>query len=442
MASKNKRQQANMPRKNKQWNKRQQAKMPRAQLARVEWKIDQIDARTQYLSRVINNVQNASDAIWGNTRPMMPWYFALPVAALMTVTTLWPLREAGTAVSPAIDGAYTYTRYAGEAVGAWFASIQYAKPAMAFGQTLRGLTNEQTADLAEKLRQRENGGRYQGWNKYGYAGAYQAGASALAQTGFIHRDKLDAAEDCIKSGSCGAKHLAFLQNPDNWAYGYSFQQFMDSQSIQDKFFVQLANYNIDQGFRRGVLRADKPSRIAGFVAVAHLQGVGAAVDYYLHGIDTKKGGAYASEYAKIGESAAPDGQVMQVASQYLGLHEYQDTSAIRQLVGFDPRGKQNAWCAGFVNAVLERAGMRGTGKLNAKSFLTWGAQTSEPKQGDIVVLWRGSRDAATGHVGFFSGFDAAGNVLILGGNQDNKVSVEAFERNRVLSFRRATTNTI
>lgn len=71
-----------------------------------------------------------------------------------------------------------------------------------------------------------------------------------------------------------------------------------------------------------------------------------------------------------------------------------------------------------------------------------GAQTSEPKQGDIVVLWRGSRDAATGHVGFFSGFDAAGNVLILGGNQDNKVSVEAFERNRVLSFRRATTNTI
>lgn len=278
-----------MASKNKQWNKRQQAKMPRAQLARVEWKIDQIDARTQYLSRVINNVQNASDAIWGNTRPMMPWYFALPVAALLTATTLWPLREAGTAVSPAIDGAYTYTRYAGEAVGAWFASIQYAKPAMAFGQTLRGLTNAQTADLAEKLRQRENGGRYHGWNKYGYTGAYQAGASALAQTGFIHRDKLDAAEDCIKAGSCGAKHLAFLQDPDNWAYGYNFQQFMDSQSIQDKFFVQLANHNIDQGFRRGVLRADKPSRIAGFVAVAHLQGVGAAVDYYLHGIDTKKG---------------------------------------------------------------------------------------------------------------------------------------------------------
>ena len=35
-----------------------------AQLARIEHKLDVIDSRTAYLSRVVNNVQNASDAIW------------------------------------------------------------------------------------------------------------------------------------------------------------------------------------------------------------------------------------------------------------------------------------------------------------------------------------------------------------------------------------------
>ena len=423
-------------------NRGKKAKIPRTQLARIEYKIDVIDNRTQYLSRVVNNVQNASDAIWGASRPMMPWYFSAPIALLITITTIHPLRTAGTAVSPAIDAAYTYTNYAGEAVGAWAASIQYAKPSMAFGQVLRGLTNAQAADLANKLRQRENSGNYGGWNSKGYLGAYQASASALAQTGYIHRAKLDAAEDCIKSGTCGAKHLAFLQNPDNWVAGYSIDIYLSSPSIQDAFFATLANYNIDQGFRRGVLRADKPSRIAGFVAAAHLQGVGNAVDYYLHGEDTKFGGAYASEYAAIGESAAPDSNVMQIASKYIGLHEQTDTSAIRQLVGFDPRGSANAWCAGFVNGVLAEAGQRGTGQQNARSFLEWGKATTTPAQGDVVVLWRGNPGSWQGHVGFYQGKDASGNVLILGGNQDNKVSIESYPANRVLGYRKSTTDVI
>lgn len=428
--------------KNAKWNEEQKNNLPKLQLARIEWKIDQIDTRTQYLSRVVNNVQNASDAIWGNTRPMMPWYFSAPIAALITVTTLWPLREAGTPISPYIDCAYTYARYAGESVGAWMASIQYAKPTMAFGQALRGLSNAQTADLAAKLRQRENSGRYDGWNKFGYLGAYQAGASALAQTGYINRDKLASADGCIASGSCGKLHLEFLQNPDNWMPGYSFDAFMSSRQMQDNFFITLANYNIDQGFARGVLRADKPSRIAGFVAVAHLQGVDDAVDYYLHGKDSKRGGAWSSEYAKIGESAAPDAKVTQVARQYTGLNEYQDTAELKRLIGFDPRGKENAWCAGFVNAVLKKSGIQGTGQLNARSFLEWGRAVTDPQDGDVVVLWRGSKSSWQGHVGFYKGTDKDGNILILGGNQGNEVSIESFPRSRVLAFRRATSSTI
>jgi uncharacterized protein (TIGR02594 family) len=260
-------------------------------------------------------------------------------------------------------------------------------------------------------------------------------AQALVQTGFIKKETYEAAGECLKGHvTCGKKHLEFLQNDGNWMAGYSFSAFMDTPRIQDKFFISLANFHVSEGFRRGVLRADKPQRIAGFVAISHLQGVGAARDYYLHGINTKRGGAFASEYARLGESAVSS-DAMTIASQYIGLHEQQDTKELARLVGFDPRGRQNAWCAGFVNAVLKQAGSTGTGKTNARSFLDWGYETRHPKRGDIVVLWRGSRDAWTGHVGFYSGVDADGNVLILGGNQDNQVSVEAFDKNRVLSFR-------
>ncbi len=249
------------------------------QLARIERKLDVIDNRTAYLSRVVNNVQNASDAIWGNTRPMMPWYFSAPTALLLTLTIINPLRTAGTPVSPAIDGAYTYTRYAGEAVGAWMAAIQFAQPDMVIGQALRGLTNAQTSDLIRKLRQRESSGSYTIWNKWGYLGAYQFGASALTEIGYMHKAKLDAQPQCVHLGSCGAKHLAYLRDSSNWRAGYSFDAFMHSPTMQDNAFVLLANRNISEGFRRGVLRADKPRQIAGFVAVSHLQGVGTARNY-------------------------------------------------------------------------------------------------------------------------------------------------------------------
>lgn len=414
------------------------ANLSTTQLSRIERKIDQIDTRTQYLSRVVNNVQNASDAIWGVTRPMMPWYFSAPIAALITVTTIWPLQDAGTPISAPLKDSYTYTRYAGEAVGAWLASIQYAKPDMAWGQQLRGLNNAMTAELMRKVRARESSNNYTIWNSSGYIGAWQGGAAALTQTGYIHRDAFDNAPSCVKSGACGARHLAFLQDNSNWTTGNSFDSFIATPSIQDGFFLKLSQYNIDQGFARGVLRADNPKRTAGFVAVSHLQGVGAAVDYYLHGKNTNKGGAYASEYAAIGESAVPDvvvsGSPVEIAKGYLGLHERGDRRQLRQIVGFDPVGY--AWCAGFVNGTLRKAGLTGTGMDNARSFLSWGRATTSPMKGDIVVLWRGSPSGWKGHVGYYYG-ESGSNVLVLGGNQDNQVSIARYPKSRVLGYRTA-----
>jgi uncharacterized protein (TIGR02594 family) len=91
------------------------------------------------------------------------------------------------------------------------------------------------------------------------------------------------------------------------------------------------------------------------------------------------------------------------------------------------------WCAGFVGWCLAQDGIDGTGSLMAKSYLRWGEALQMPRKGCVVVMQRGN-DPASGHVGFFH--SKAGNrVMILGGNQGDKVSLAGFPVNMVLSYR-------
>lgn len=127
------------------------------------------------------------------------------------------------------------------------------------------------------------------------------------------------------------------------------------------------------------------------------------------------------------------------AARYTGMHEGQDRGALQALfreanMNVDPAIVK--WCAAFVNAVLATNGLPGTGKLNARSFLDYGQKTDDPKAGDIVVLRRG-KNPDEGHVGFFQGFDAKGNVRVLGGNQSHAVNTQTFSRRDVLGFRSA-----
>jgi uncharacterized protein (TIGR02594 family) len=97
------------------------------------------------------------------------------------------------------------------------------------------------------------------------------------------------------------------------------------------------------------------------------------------------------------------------------------------------------WCAGFVNAILARTGHETTESLQARSFLSWGAKTKDPKEGDIVVLTRGKSKYA-GHVGFFQGYEWYGSELyvkVLGGNQNKAVNVAYFPARKVLGYRTA-----
>jgi uncharacterized protein (TIGR02594 family) len=138
--------------------------------------------------------------------------------------------------------------------------------------------------------------------------------------------------------------------------------------------------------------------------------------------------------------------ILEAAGSYLGLQEWpgaKQNPAILAMfadVGHDwVRDDETPWCAAFVGSVLASLGLPHTRKLNAKSYLTYGAavELSRAVPGDIVVLWRGSREAATGHVAFFVAFD--GNKVVLrGGNQkDGKVTDTPYDIDRVLQVRRA-----
>lgn len=138
------------------------------------------------------------------------------------------------------------------------------------------------------------------------------------------------------------------------------------------------------------------------------------------------------------DKSAPTASHMEVAKQFLDADRYQDRDALAAFIkksgGLDVNPATTAWCAGFANAVLGASGVRGTGSLTAKSFLEWGKPTDQPSKGDVVVLHRGDPSSWQGHVGFFVGFQGD-KVLILGGNQGNRVSVQAFPRDRIAGFR-------
>lgn len=135
----------------------------------------------------------------------------------------------------------------------------------------------------------------------------------------------------------------------------------------------------------------------------------------------------------------------ELAQALLGATEHENTAALTAFIdqaipGFAGQGgvKDVPWCAGFVNGVLAAQGQSGTGSLAARSFESWGtAVTGQPQIGDVVTFWRESPSSGKGHVGFFNGYDAQGNIKVLGGNQGDSVSVATYPANRVTSFRRA-----
>jgi uncharacterized protein (TIGR02594 family) len=102
----------------------------------------------------------------------------------------------------------------------------------------------------------------------------------------------------------------------------------------------------------------------------------------------------------------------------------------RRYVGGNPTGRGSLWCARFMNMVLERAGHRGTGSDLARSFASYGQRISGPQIGAIAVMGR----RGGGHVGVVSGIDAAGNPILISGNNRNRVVEAPISRGRIDTY--------
>lgn len=93
---------------------------------------------------------------------------------------------------------------------------------------------------------------------------------------------------------------------------------------------------------------------------------------------------------------------------------------------------ETPWCGTFVAACLREAEVSLPRHwYRAKAWLDWGTPIMHPVAGCIVVFER----PGGGHVGFVTGRDLRDRLMVLGGNQGNRVSVAPFDPSRVLGYR-------
>lgn len=136
-----------------------------------------------------------------------------------------------------------------------------------------------------------------------------------------------------------------------------------------------------------------------------------------------------------------------IAHKYLGLQEVRDNKQLKALlhsqsihgdIAIDPA--KVSWCAAWINFCEREVGHKGTGKLNAQSFKTYGNPVKDfddAKDGDIVIFHFPSDASWQGHVSYFSSWEDADNkVSCLGGNQHNCVDYSSYIQDYITDIRR------
>ena len=130
------------------------------------------------------------------------------------------------------------------------------------------------------------------------------------------------------------------------------------------------------------------------------------------------------------------------AFAYHKLEEVKDRNIIYQLLSVDPVTTE--WCAAFVNMILEQNGHPTSSEVSqyplmARSFLEWGNPVNKPQQGDVVIFTRGN-SGWQGHVGFYVStkiVNGQPHYSVLGGNQDNAVSIKQYPVSNLIGIRRS-----
>lgn len=135
-----------------------------------------------------------------------------------------------------------------------------------------------------------------------------------------------------------------------------------------------------------------------------------------------------------------------LAQRYVGIHELDDHEnhpLIAWWLSLCFDGKLDVpdttpWCSAFVNGIAWELRLPRSQSAMARSWLKVGIPVAlaDARVGyDVVILWRGNKDLPSGHVGFYAGTED-GQILVLGGNQGDAVSVASFPVARLLGVRR------
>lgn len=105
-----------------------------------------------------------------------------------------------------------------------------------------------------------------------------------------------------------------------------------------------------------------------------------------------------------------------------------------QVTDLQAKTDEVPWCSAFICWCMEKCAIPSTRSALARSWLNWGIELEKPKEGCVVVLWRGRKDGPSGHVGLFVK-ETEKSVYVLGGNQDNSVRLSSYSKERVLGYR-------
>ncbi len=143
------------------------------------------------------------------------------------------------------------------------------------------------------------------------------------------------------------------------------------------------------------------------------------------GVAQMQASGFAGANASIATSSASGG--MATSS---GFGSSNVVAEARRYLGGNPTGRGRLWCARFMNMVLERNGLHGTGSDLARSFASYGQRVSGPQIGAIAVMGR----RGGGHVGVVSGIDAGGNPIVVSGNNGNRVRETPVSRGRIFAY--------
>jgi uncharacterized protein (TIGR02594 family) len=150
------------------------------------------------------------------------------------------------------------------------------------------------------------------------------------------------------------------------------------------------------------------------------------------GVEQMQARGFADSNASANASVVPNTGGVTAASSF-GTSSFGSSGLVseaRRYLGGNPTGRGSLWCARFMNLVLQHSGYKGTGSDMARSFANYGQRISCPQVGAIAVMGR----RGGGHVGIITGIDAAGNPIMISGNNGNRVREAPISRGRIYAY--------